>query len=255
MNKPLKGIMVCVDYADLLALTLPYNRHHFHQLMVVTTEQDRATRELAVKHHCLVYETDAFYRNGATFNKWLALEEGLDRLGRDGWMCIMDADVCWPKIVPTVDLKVGKLYTPERRMCPTIPQVIPSEDLWGSYELHRNRAEWAGYSQIFHAKDPVLKGAGQYWHEIDWKHAGGADSFFQMRWDPKDKVRPPFEVLHLGLAGHNWFGRATPLADGTVLDGSEERMQMSTRKIWEQRRVNRANGLDQFDGEKIVQSK
>jgi hypothetical protein len=37
MNEtPLRAIMVAVNYSDLLSITLPYNRHHFDQVMIVT---------------------------------------------------------------------------------------------------------------------------------------------------------------------------------------------------------------------------
>jgi hypothetical protein len=46
----MKAIMVCVDYGDLLSLTLPYNKHHFEQMLVVTAPRDRETQNI-----CEVY--------------------------------------------------------------------------------------------------------------------------------------------------------------------------------------------------------
>ncbi len=281
----MRAILVSVNYHDLLSITLPYNRNHFDEVMVVSSFEDRNTADVAMANRCHLHRTEAFTANGATFNKWAALEEGLNVFGRHGWLCIMDADVLWPKHpcwVPVNPLEIGKLYTPLRRMWDNWPRPfvytngildpdtpgyriwfedgetkhgpskvkgVPGEGDWCMFPIHRNVAEWAGYSQIFHADDPHLGPVP--WHEVDWKHAGGADSFFQAKWPAECKVRPPFEVLHLGPAGQNWFGRATPLADGTVLPGSEERRDLSGRKIWHDRRTNRAEGRDQFDGEKI----
>ena len=90
---------------------------------------------------------------------------------------------------------------------------LPDESDWNQYEIHRNVNEFAGYSQIFHASDPVLGNAP--WHETNWKHAGGADSFFQRKWKKENKIRPDFEVLHLGHAGRNWCGRTTDYLDGS----------------------------------------
>lgn len=229
----MRAILVCVDYADLLAVTVPYNRHHFEEVLVVTAQRDDATRELcrALDVRCLV--TNSFYSDGAVFNKWRALEEGLDHYGRRGWLCVMDADVLWPRgagplLRPL--LRPGRLYTPLRRMAPW-PLVelngrptgcLPPEETWPSYPLHRNVAEWAGYTQVFHADDPHLGPAP--WHETNWRHAGGADSMFQLKWPRGHKVRPPFEVLHLGPAGTNWCGRASPYADGTVPAGAAGRV-------------------------------
>lgn len=225
-----RAIMVCVDYADLLALTLPYNHHHFDSVWIVTTPRDVETLKVGMllnehlqQPKVRFHFTESFYADGADFNKWRALEEGLDVMGREGWLCIMDADVLWPKSVKVEVygeglwigqlLNPGKLYTPMRRMVVPAPTCVPDEATWNRYPLHPQQREFAGYSQIFHASDPDLGEAP--WHETDWKHAGGADSFFQEKWSPKDKVRPPFEVLHLGPAGVNWCGRVTDMLDGS----------------------------------------
>jgi hypothetical protein len=214
--------MVCVDYADLLAITLPYNRHHFSEVVVVTTESDVETRHLAKKYLCRTFPTDVFYRDGAIFNKWRALEEGLDWMGRHGWLCVMDADVLWPKHA-RMQLGQGLLHGPYRRMFPDLTLPIPPEDEWRRWPVHTNVREWAGYTQIFHADDPKL--GPPPWHEVDWKHAGGADSFFQQKWPTMLKVRLSWDVLHLGPAGVNWCGRASPLVDGTTPEGSVEKME------------------------------
>ena len=243
----MKAILVAVDYADILGVTLPYNRHHFDEVMIVTTPTDLAIHKIAEENNATIYATTSFYDNGAVFNKWKALEEGLDALGREGWLCLMDADVMWPKQVPDYPREVGCLYTPLRRMMRKIRMPIPPEAEWDQFTLHRQQVEWAGFSQIFHCSDPHLGLAP--WHEINWRHAGGADSIFQLKWPNNRKVRPPFEVLHLGPSGCNWCGRATERLDGTVPDGSEEKMQQ-VRNFIKTRRGK--NGARRFDGEKIL---
>lgn len=252
----LRAILVSVDYADLLAVTLPYNRHHFHDVMVVTAKRDTATMQVAVANHCRTYVTDAFYERGAVFNKWLALELALDAYGREGWLCVMDADVLWPRQAP-LSLEPGNLYTPYRRMWEGYPKApgwfmrippydplgIVPERHWHRFDRHRNVKEWPGYTQIFHASDPALGGTG-HWHETDWVHAGGADSLFQRRWTREHKLRPPWEVLHLGEAGQNWYGRATPYLDGTVAPQAGERLRL-VAEIWEERRRGKEAGLNE----------
>lgn len=212
----MKAILVCVDYSDYLSLTLPYNCHHFSEIMVITTPADRQTQEtVASVSNAKIFCTNSFYDNGAYFNKWKALEQGLDALGRDGIICIMDADIFWPKQIPEWSIQKGNLYTPFRRMGNIIDQfTVPAENEWIKYRRHRIVKDWSGYSQIFHADDPHLGPAP--WHQIDWKHAGGADTFFQEKWLPGEKIRPPFEVLHVGPAGQNWCGRSTPYLDGSM---------------------------------------
>jgi len=228
MIKP-KAILVCVDYSEILALTLPYNRHHFSEVMVVTSLQDYRTMDIAAQNNCQWYGTNSFWEGGASFNKFRAMEKGLDAFGREGWMVIMDADVVWPKHVklydaieeihePTDDWEAlqqrnmspnslgmvkGCLYTPFRRM-KLEATFIPPEHEWGIYQRHRQQREFAGYSQIFHADDPVLD--HKPWFEQNHTHAGGGDSWFQNKWSEANKIRPDWECLHLGPAGKNWAG-------------------------------------------------
>lgn len=272
----MRAIMVCVDFADILAVTLPYNRHHFEEVWIVTDFKDEKTMEVIKGTDTYYFRTDAFYRNGAKFNKWAALEEGLDAMGRRGWLCVMDADVLWPKKVGFVsetemslqfhglppgygddpgwracNLWEGNLYTPRRRMDVEWHREagLPPEDRWAlDYPLHPQQQEFAGYSQVFHADDPHLGPAP--WHQTDWTHCGGADSFFQAKWPEANKVRPPFEVLHLGEAGVNWFGRATPRADGTIPEEAAERRR-ACMEIWGERRRRASAGQDRFGAEKV----
>jgi len=247
-------ILVCVDYGDLLEFTLPYNRHHFDDAMIVTSPGDLVTQNIALENHCQLHITDAFYRDGADFNKWRALEEGLDIFGRRGIICIMDADILWPKVIPQWVVNHDHLYTPMRRMMENIEHLrsvnVPPETLWSTFPLHRQQAEWAGYTQIFHGDDSHL--GATPWHETNWSHAGGADSFFQAKWPKERKLRPPFEVLHLGTCGENWFGRSTQMVDGSIPRDSEERKH-KFYAIWQQRRDNKANGIPEFTNEKIPQ--
>lgn len=263
----LRAILVCVDYSDLLEITLPYNLHHFSEVMIVTSLGDWQTQALARRYPGKVklFITDLFYAGGAYFNKWLALETALDTLGRHGWLCIMDADILWPKdamawqdhhLFPESEprsqgITPGYLYTPYRYMMEDVQKffsehyAIPDEISWHlSFPLHPQQREFAGFTQIFHADDPVLGPAP--WHQVDWKHAGGADSFFQQKWPENKKIRPPFKVLHLGPAGQNWCGRATQRLDGSVPADGEEKKQALRDMI----RARKA-GPNRFEAEKL----
>lgn len=242
-SAPLRAIIVCVDYSDYLSLTLPYNRHHFSEVMIVTSPTDTKTQELAAANNCRVHITDAFYADGAVFNKFRAMEEAFGVYGRYGWLCIMDADVLWPKhidwvfVEPYKQLRLpehiatrywmmpGVLHTPLRRMWEDVTPYVPQEPYWAQFPLHPQQVEWAGYTQIFHATDSVLGPAP--WHEINWSHAGAPDSWFQQKWEQRNKRRPPFICLHLGQAGRNWCGRATPYIDGSI----DPNADMRTRQL------------------------
>ena len=228
VNEFLNAVTVCVEYDDILSITAPRNRPYFNRHLIVT-DQATAPRltKLAEEQRLDVLVTTAFYEGGADFNKWLALEQGIDAVGRAGWLCILDADILLPNdmfFLPRI-MRPGFIYTPRRRMMPEIPaseHEVPHEADWGAFPVHPNSVEWAGYCQIFHADDPALGPAP--WHQVDWRHAGGADSFFQAKWRHELKVRPPFYCLHLGPSGENWCGRVTPRTDGTTPPQAADRL-------------------------------
>ncbi len=190
--------IVAVDY-PVVEQTIKYNRHHFDQVRIITSIYDKSTQQIAGDLGVHVYVTDAFYKNGAYFNKWLALEEGLDYFGRSDWLWIMDADIFLPKCL-TIDPIIGNLYTPHRRM----GKVFKLESEWQDLPEAPNTRDFNGYCHIFHSSDWHLPTPP--WYQTDWLHAGGADTFFQRNWEPIYKIRPSFEVLHVGPTGTNWCG-------------------------------------------------
>lgn len=239
-----KAVMVCVDYADVLAITLPRSAPHFSSITVATTPEDEETRAVASRFpNVRCHLTRVFYARNALFNKGGALEETFDVMGRDGWFTVLDADIVLPSRFAWPALEVGCLYTPLRRMVDPVPPEIPPDEEWDQYPLHRQQKEFAGYFQLAHASDPVLRGRPWY---PSWMTAGGCDSEFQARWHPGRKRRPAFEVLHLGPSGENWAGRASERVDGTVPPDAEEKRQRLRNLI--RRRVP---GPDRFRHEKL----
>src|SRR5687767_3450300 len=91
--KDVRVIVTCVDYHDILALTLPYNRDQFESILVVTHPEDSKTIAVASEHGADLFLTEIFYERNAVFNKFAAIEQGLDYMGKYGWLCILDADI------------------------------------------------------------------------------------------------------------------------------------------------------------------
>lgn len=240
MLSKLRAITVSVDYGDLLEVTVPWNRHHFSEMCVVTSPDDVRTQTVCEGNDISCFITDSFYADNAVFNKWIALEEGLDYFGRHGVLTILDADVLWPGDLNT-EFEFGYLYSPYRHVLRDVTKFRYDLD-WSTVPLKKD-TEFSGYSQIFHVSDPHLGSAP--WHETNWKHAGGADSFFQMKWPNTHKRRPNFQVLHLGEDGKNWCGRTTPYIDGTVPVNADDRRRQLNEFI-ESRRWTK-----NFDLEKI----
>lgn len=224
----IKAITICVGYDDYLRLTIPRIVKNVDKLLIVTTETDVRTHELAdLSEKIQIYCTDAFYRNGAHFNKGLAMEEGFDILGREGWILILDADIWFPEPMTFPTLQAGRLYTPARRILSDVDGLTPEklEQLnWKKLPLRQENGNF-GYFQLFNAEDPAIQQLP--WYDTDFNHAGGADSVFEKRWSRFNKMRMPFEVVHLGDPDANWYGRTRPRIDtGEVPEGAEVRSEM-----------------------------
>ena len=217
----LRTIITSVGFADFLALTLPYNRHHWGQVCVLTTPADTDTQKVAVANNAFFFATDNFYKDGAKFNKFLALEECLDHFGRHGIICLVDADVFWPRSVPFSNWRRGHIYSFKRRrllLDTTAP--IPPEPEWQHLPLDPQFGECLGFTQIFHSNDPHL--GRPPWHRIDITHAALGDSYFQARWPLRNRIWIDQDVLHLGNYANNWLGRVVQHRDGSIPDNAEQ---------------------------------
>lgn len=235
---PIRAITVCVNYDDLLQITLPSVLPHVEEMIVVTAPND--TRTLDYLHgfdRVRPFVTDAFYRGGAKFNKGLAMEEGFSFMQRRGWILVLDADIVLPPGVSEVfrvnPPKIGRLYTPYRRILddPKAWVSYINTEKWKTLPGRKEDRAHYGYFQLFHADDPALR--NRPWYPICWTHAGRCDDEFQHRWPSDHKERPDFEVLHLGKCDENWFGRATDRIDGIPADpeaAARREMQRTLRR-------------------------
>jgi SAM-dependent methyltransferase len=237
----IKSLVVCVEYDDFLAVALPRNMRHFSRTLIVTSPADTRTQELAKRCGAECHVTDAFYRDGAAFNKGAAIEEAFDVLGRDGWICVWDADVVMPDSMDVPSMSRNCLYVPIRRLLEHPKEF--SDDLdWGNLASPTQPNEFDGYCQIFHASAIEDKP----WYGVDWSHAGGGDSDFQSKFPEANRRRAPFEVLHLGTegikelgsrVGLNWRGRVTPRIDtGEVANDADKRKTAVCQMVRERER-------------------
>lgn len=128
----LEAIIVCVNYSDFLVHTLPQNKQHFDNLIVVTDFKDEVTKRVCEYHHVKCLQTDVFYENGNRFNKGKAINEGLKNLSLDGWVVQLDADTYLPPltrfILENCDKNNGfdssSIYGIDRMMCPNYQEWI-----------------------------------------------------------------------------------------------------------------------------------
>lgn len=211
------GIVVCVNYDDILERTLPFAMKVLSQCRVVTSYEDESTQQIC-ERHCSVqpFITNAFTADGAVFNKGRAIHELLYQQIRhmnDQWVLIFDADCAIPESF-SVDVDLldkNTLYGASRRMLTNFSQdVLNNEQSWGRLPLAGD-VEFAGFFQLFNTSAECLKDR-DVWYDPTFTHAGGGDAHFQSLFI--SKVRLPVEVLHIGERDRNWFGRVTARIDG-----------------------------------------
>lgn len=211
-----RAIMTCVEYGDILALTLPYTLKHVLDLLVVTTDTDDETRSVCQNHGVQTFSTDAFYRHGARFNKGLALEEGFDVMRRWGWILVLDADIVLPDHLEFNNLNRNFLYGCRRAIWPN-PWTWNGAD-WGHVEPEPE-SDILGYFQLFHARAVKSKP----WYPTNYTSAATVDQVFGWNHFSNMGRYLPYTVLHLGSLGINWCGRTQPRADGSVPEKVGER--------------------------------
>lgn len=129
-HKPIKieCVIVCVNYADFLAHTLPHNKQYFDKLVVVTDTKDLKTKRLCDFYDIHCVQTDVFYSDGDKFNKAKGINAGLEFLVKDGWVVHLDSDIWLPsltrQILTNAKLHTNSIYGIDRMMCPSYDEWI-----------------------------------------------------------------------------------------------------------------------------------
>lgn len=213
----MKAVIVSAGYGDFLSWTLPANRRFFDTVVVVTTPDDELTIDVAKSCNAECVTTNVFTENGAQFAKFDGTELGLDLVGRSGWITIMDADIVMPSDWSWSFLLEGRIHSPFRRMYQRCPP--PPESEWWMVPRNSDMPNYhfLGYMQTFHADDKMLGPVP--WHGVGHKTAARGDMVLMEKWPREMRVRPPYDVLHLGAARRNWNGRVTPMEVPQSLHG------------------------------------
>ncbi len=226
----ISGVTTCVRYADFLDRALTANLHHFDDFVVVTSHDDRATRNVCDHHGVTCIPTDLFFEDGATFNKGLAINLGLSHLqGGSGWRVHLDADILLPDrfryMLGKSGLEPQNLYGADRVM-------VESRAEWEALALHQCR-QYRGRSMV----EPPLKigariihehfgycplGFFQLWHSdyeypypVNHNNAAHSDLLFACQWPRAQRILlPGVYVYHINSEatqlGANWNGRTSP---------------------------------------------
>ena len=117
----LQAVTVCVNYADFFEQTGEANRGIFDKFVVVTDCKDTEVTALCERFGHVCVKTDAFYENGASFNKYAGINEGLKLIEEDAWVCFIDSDIVLQKdtkrVLEKLNLDPAKLYGIDRVNC------------------------------------------------------------------------------------------------------------------------------------------
>lgn len=241
----IEALTVCVGYSDFLSVTIPYNTQHFKRWLIVTTEEDEATREICRRHGL---ETLLTSEGGEQFNKGRLVERGLQQLSHGTWHLHIDADIVLPNCFSKM-LEAARIDTPgeagrwgRRKIYGCDRIMIRSWESWqnflktnylqtqhdfhcrlslpegqtlGSRWVHWNTGYCPiGFFQLWHQSMEEWKGARQRPYPARHGDACRSDVQHSLQWDRKDREHlPEIIVVHLesepAALGANWKGRTT----------------------------------------------
>lgn len=226
----IEGVIVCVNYGDFLAETLPLNKQHFDKLVVVTSEEDLETQKLCEYHYveCVI----ADFGPPGTFDKARGINEGLKHLSKKSWVIHLDADIALTpqtgQILRSLKLDTNCLYGIDRFLIKSYklwrrqvkkPQVVNEMNTY----IHTQKFtvgtrfmadSYGGYIPIgfFQMWNPMVSGVYEY--PEGHTSAGRTDMLFAGEW-PRSRrhMLPEIVAFHLesepAPQGINWSGRKT----------------------------------------------
>lgn len=230
-------IMTCVGFYDFLELTLP-EAMKFGRVIVATSPKDQKTIEVVERCGAECFQTKAWYKNEAPFNKGAGLNATIAHVKPSGWLLLLDVDIILmpppPQATPISELDRKCMYGVRRRNC-------IDEDTW---RKHSEQRTW--YELKIEALPPIIRkprhkhqlrlwghrptsnpigvlGFFQLWHYPTHPHglfehrtAAKYDVDLALKWpDAARKLLPwnAYSVIHLGPSAANWRGRQTKLWD------------------------------------------
>lgn len=225
----IEAVIVCVNYSDILAHTLPNNKHLFNRIVVVTDTKDNDTKRICNIYNVKCVMTDVFYDNGNKIDKGAGISEGLKYLDLDGYIVQLDADI-WVhpysmKLLRDLNLNPQCLYGCDRIM-------IESFKSWSDFiqlpDIFRDN--WLiNLSKYKLGARISFNHTGDNWHCLGffqmWNPNGSgitvypssdnvaqSDIIFSSLWHRSRRIlMPEVIVVHLeegvSMTGKNWNGR------------------------------------------------
>jgi hypothetical protein len=233
----IEAITVSVGYADFLAVTAQHNAGVLDDWLIVTTEDDLATREVCRRHSLRMLLSRDHVRDGHKFNKGRLIERGLQHLSSGGWRLHLDADIVLPsrfrQHLRAAQIEPHKIYGADRIMVRSYKQWLRlRESGWLTHDYHCRvnpppgfpvGTRWAhhnvgyvpiGFFQLWHAQEDLWRGARIRGYPQRHNDACRTDVQHALQWDRNCReLIPEMLVVHLESEavknGANWCGRKT----------------------------------------------
>lgn len=231
LPKKISCVITCINYGDYLAETLPLNRRHFDEMVVVTDYEDRETAEVCERYGVKCVQSERAHLDGAVIAKGEMINDGIAAMDNPEWILNIDADVILPynfrRSFDTAIFNPGVLYW-TRRIEPNDNDMLKVRQMLRHEMLNFFKREktfsqtyndMSGYFQLWHIGAKAIREYGQnsQWYPEGFKTAERVDRVFAERWPDKKQVALPrdeFQIVHLPhnkrLRGVNWNGRKTP---------------------------------------------
>lgn len=219
MNKKIELIIVCKNYSDFLEITLPLNKKHFDNIVIVTSPEDADTQNLCKKHNTNYVIYNDFLKNNAKFNKGGAISFGLQNLKFKDWVVFLDSDIIIPdnfrELLDINSINIDKFYGSYRRFIPTKKDYIDFINKIKSKECFEAiEGSGCGFFQCVNLNSDVARYYGINNLYQDSYSAEQVDIDFLKLWCPRPDpenhprlVRTNIELIHLGVSdGKNHKG-------------------------------------------------
>jgi len=216
----IEAVTVCMNYGDFLAYSMPLNKPHFDNWIIITTPEDKYTQDICNYYGVKFITSYSAKLYAGEFHKGECVTEGIAELEKSDWVTLIDADtILQPNFRQTMEiLNLGDeldkscLYTIDRVRFETFEE-------WMEFHSHPsynmlNRARDGrfclpqfvptGFFQMWNVKET---GIIQYIHE--WMKVGGEDIRFAFLWPRNKRIFIPETVCyHIASSPEcNWLGR------------------------------------------------
>lgn len=223
----LDALTISVNYSDYLAWSLPAAKSVFDRLVVVTSKEDKETKNICDYYYVECIQTDLITKNGK-FNKGVGINIGIEALNPKDFIVHFDSDIIFPprfnEFIRSRTFDKNYLYGVDRLS-------VKDWDTWINFccnpsNIHYIGSLWANFPimyRVVQGMSYIPIGYFQMWN-IDSKFykkypteinsAADSDLIFARNWPSENRILiPEVYVYHLesehATIGANWKGRKT----------------------------------------------